>query len=70
MIRILIADDHAVVREGIKRIIADTGDMTVAGEAASWRQKIETLPYLWPIFCLAVLVMGGIYSMAGCKKGG
>jgi two-component system invasion response regulator UvrY len=34
MIRLLIADDHAVVREGIKRIIADTNDITVAGEAA------------------------------------
>ncbi len=35
MIRVLVADDHAVVREGVKRIIADTGDMTVAGEAAT-----------------------------------
>jgi two-component system invasion response regulator UvrY len=33
MIRVLVADDHGVVREGIKRIIADTGDMVVAGEA-------------------------------------
>ena len=29
MIRVLIADDHAVVREGIKRIIADTDDVMV-----------------------------------------
>jgi DNA-binding NarL/FixJ family response regulator len=33
MIRVLIADDHAVLREGIKRIIADAGDMAVTGEA-------------------------------------
>ena len=33
MIRVLIADDHAVVREGIKRILADTEDISVRGEA-------------------------------------
>ncbi len=34
MIRILIADDHAIVREGLKQIVADTPDMVVSGEAA------------------------------------
>ena len=33
MIKILIADDHAIVREGLKQIVADTSDMAVAGEA-------------------------------------
>jgi two-component system, NarL family, invasion response regulator UvrY len=35
MIRILIADDHAVVRQGLKQILADYADMAVVGEAAS-----------------------------------
>ena len=34
MIRILIADDHKIVRDGLKRILAATGDLEVAGEAA------------------------------------
>ena len=29
MIRILIADDHAIVRKGLKQIVADTSDMKV-----------------------------------------
>lgn len=33
MIRILIADDHAIVRQGLKQIVADSPDMVVAGEA-------------------------------------
>jgi two-component system, NarL family, invasion response regulator UvrY len=33
MIRILIADDHAVVRRGLKQIVNLEGDMTVTGEA-------------------------------------
>jgi DNA-binding NarL/FixJ family response regulator len=32
-IRVLIADDHAIVREGLKQILADTKDIVVAGEA-------------------------------------
>lgn len=35
MIKVLIADDHAVVRSGLKRILAETTDMVVAGEARS-----------------------------------
>ncbi len=35
MIRVLVVDDHAVVREGLKRILEEAGDVTVAGEAVS-----------------------------------
>lgn len=35
MIRILLADDHEIVRDGLKRILAATGDLRVEGEAAS-----------------------------------
>ena len=40
MIRILVADDHTVVREGLKQIVADSRDMVVAGEARSVFGKI------------------------------
>jgi DNA-binding NarL/FixJ family response regulator len=35
VIRIVIADDHAIVREGLKRIVSSVDDMEVAGEAAN-----------------------------------
>jgi len=35
MIRVLIADDHSIVRDGLKRILAATADLQVTGEAAS-----------------------------------
>lgn len=38
MLRILVADDHAVVREGIKRLLADTVDLIVAGEARNGQE--------------------------------
>jgi two-component system invasion response regulator UvrY len=40
-IRILIADDHAIVREGLKQILADTRDMAVAGEAENGHDAIR-----------------------------
>jgi DNA-binding NarL/FixJ family response regulator len=34
MIRVLLADDHQIVRDGLKRILGAAGDVQVAGEAA------------------------------------
>jgi two-component system invasion response regulator UvrY len=41
MIEILIADDHAVVREGLKQIISETNDMTIAGEAVDGHEALN-----------------------------
>jgi len=35
MIRLLLADDHKLVREGLKQILASAPDVRIAGEAAS-----------------------------------
>jgi len=40
MIRVLLADDHAVVRAGLREILADTGDIVVAGEAANGQEVL------------------------------
>ncbi len=41
MIKIVIADDHEIVRAGLKQIIADEEDMEVAGESNSGEKLIE-----------------------------
>ena len=43
MIKILIADDHAIVREGLKQIVAEEKDMLVAGEAGNANEMFELL---------------------------
>lgn len=43
MIRILIADDHIVVRMGIKKLFTTDEDIVVAGEAANGEQVLEML---------------------------
>mgnify|MGYP001149790772 CR=1 FL=1 len=41
MIRILVADDHAIVRDGLKQIVSDTSDMVVAAEASNGREALN-----------------------------
>jgi len=41
MIRVLITDDHAIVRHGLKKILSDTDDMSVTGEADTGAQAIK-----------------------------
>lgn len=40
-IRVLIADDHAIVRQGLRSILADTQDMSVAGEAENGVRALQ-----------------------------
>jgi two-component system invasion response regulator UvrY len=42
-IKILIADDHAIVREGLKQIVAEEKDILVEGEAENSEQLMELL---------------------------
>jgi DNA-binding NarL/FixJ family response regulator len=41
MIKVLIADDHAIVRQGLKQILADIPDMEVFGEASSGDEALK-----------------------------
>ena len=41
MITILIVDDHDIVREGLKQIVSETGDIAVGGEARSGGEALE-----------------------------
>lgn len=41
MVRLVIADDHAVVREGLKQILSETPDMLVVGEATTGHEVLD-----------------------------
>ncbi len=41
MTRIVMADDHAIVREGLKRIVGEAGDLQVVGEAADGHEVMR-----------------------------
>lgn len=41
MIRVLVADDHAVVRQGLKQILGDTPEIRIAGEATNGKEALD-----------------------------
>jgi two-component system invasion response regulator UvrY len=43
MLKILIADDHAIVRQGLKQIVTETRDMIVAGEASNGQELLSKI---------------------------
>lgn len=43
MMRILIADDHAVVRKGLRQILEEASDIVVGGEASNGREVLEKI---------------------------
>lgn len=53
MIRVLIADDHAILRRGLRQIIAETADLAVVGEAGN---SAETLKFVREQACDVVLL--------------
>lgn len=59
MIKILIADDHAIVREGLKQIVAEESDMVVLGEAEDSFSLIALLPKQdWSVVVLDINMPG------------
>ncbi len=43
MIRVIIADDHPIIRAGLKQILADAGDIEAAGEAATGAELLKAV---------------------------
>jgi DNA-binding NarL/FixJ family response regulator len=41
--QVLVADDHAIIRDGLKKILADTHDLVVAGEASNGNMVLEKI---------------------------
>ena len=59
MIRVLLADDHAIIRDGVKQILADTDDLVVAGEAANGAEVLKMVAdHDWDLLVLDISMPG------------
>ena len=59
MIKILIADDHPVVREGLHRILSESRDISLVGEAKNGTEVIDLVRQTQPDILLLDLAMPG-----------
>jgi DNA-binding NarL/FixJ family response regulator len=72
-IRILLADDHAVLRAGLRALLNAEADMEVIGEAANGREAVERAESLRPdviVMDLSMPVMGGLDATKQIKEKG
>ena len=70
VIRVLLADDHALVREGTRRLLETENDVEVVAEAANGEEAVEATKRLHPdiaIMDIAMPGMGGIEATRAIK---
>jgi len=67
-IRLLVADDHPVVRDGLRGMLAGQPDLEVVGEAADGAEAVALAPRLRPDVVLMDLRMPGMDGVDAIRK--
>lgn len=70
-LHVLIADDHAIVRQGLRQILSETDDLIVAGEADDGANALQLArSQTWDVFLLDVAMpnRNGIDTLKQLKK--
>ena len=65
--RILIADDHAIVREGLRQLLNSQRDMEVTGEAQDGREALEKAKSLRPDVTILDIAMPGLSGLEAVR---
>ena len=68
MITVLLTDDHTLVRTGIKRLIEDSQQVEIVGEACCGEDSIELAHKLKPDVILMDVNMPGIGGVEACRR--
>ena len=69
-IRILLADDHAVVRQGFKLILGSQPDMEIVGEASNGREAVELAEKLHPDVAVVDVAMPELNGIEATRRMG
>jgi two-component system invasion response regulator UvrY len=67
-IRVMLTDDHAVVRSGIARLLERSGDITIVGEAESGEQGYQIYSELKPDVMVMDMSMPGIGGLEALRR--
>ncbi|MGD9006717.1 MAG: response regulator transcription factor [Desulfobacteraceae bacterium] len=72
MIKVILADDHSIVRAGLRRIVEESGDMEVVAEASDGREALRKVEQYKPDVAVVDISMPGldgleVVSQLGCR---
>lgn len=67
-IDVLLAEDHAVVREGLRHLLAETEDMQVVGEAKDGLEAVQQAEHLSPQVVLMDISMPGLNGIEATRQ--
>ena len=67
-IRVLIADDHAIMREGIRALLDLQEDMEVVGEASDGNEAVEKARDLAPDVAIMDIAMPGMDGLEATRR--
>jgi len=68
MIRVMLVDDHDLVRTGVRRLLEDNSDLEIVGEACSGEEALDLLKEFNPDVVLMDLNMPGIGGLETTRK--
>lgn len=68
MINIVLADDHKIVRQGVKALLEAEPDLKVIGEAADGKQALELVERLHPDVLVTDLLMDGTNGIRATRQ--
>lgn len=60
MIKVILADDHSIVRAGLRRIVEESGDMEVVAEASDGREALRKVEQYKPDVAVIDISMPGL----------
>jgi DNA-binding NarL/FixJ family response regulator len=67
-VKILIADDHAIMRDGLRAILAREPDLEVVGQAVDGREAVEKALSLAPDIVLMDITMPGLNGLEATRR--
>lgn len=68
VLRILVADDHEIVRQGVKNLIENESDMMICGEAVDGREAVNLSADTRPDIAVLDLSMPGLNGIEACRQ--
>ena len=68
LIRMVIADDHAILRQSLQRVLSSCGEIEVVAEAADGREAVSAVEKLQPDIVLMDMAMPGLSGLEATRQ--